>query len=84
MTIEFTCKKCRNHVLEHALNGWWREPHPGICLGCRAKNAPPPTVEHVRVRQDREERLSVGVVVVPLVIMALAVIYAILMEAPQC
>lgn len=84
MLIEFDCKKCRNHVLEHALDGWWREPHPGVCLSCRAKDVtPPPKVEHVRVRQDREERLSVGVVVVPLVIMACAVILAILMGAPQ-
>lgn len=84
MLIEFDCKKCRNHVREHALDGWWREQHPGVCLSCRAKDVtPPPTVEHVRVMQDREERLSVGVVVVPLVIMACAVILAILMGAPQ-
>lgn len=84
MLIEFDCKKCRNYVREHALDDWWREPHPGVCLSCRAKDVmPPPTVEHVRVRQDREECAAVGVLVVPLVIMACAVILAILMGAPQ-
>ena len=84
MLIEFYCKRCN----------WLRgEPindlddflhHPGVCLSCRAKDVtPPPTVEHVRVRQDREECAAVGVLVVPLVIMACAIILAILMGAPQ-
>lgn len=52
MLIEFDCKKCRNHVREHALDGWRREPHPGVCLGCRAKKAPPPPPPLRNVRSD--------------------------------
>lgn len=79
--ISFDCKRCRHHRMEAWELGRPLDEHDGICYVCKSKA--PQTVEHVRVRQDREECAAVGVLVVPLVIMACAVILAILMGAPQ-